>query len=283
MASGSSCRGRTSPPRSPRSRARPPTTCRRSSPTRSPRTPTRSSPTSKRGLTTEQYRALVDIGAPYLTFDAHPARTYSDGAVAGNLVGFMGIDGDPLAGIEQSQNDCLLATDGNALVPEGQGRRRHPGHRGAAARCQRRNTSADHQPRPAVVPAAADRRAGAGHGRPARHDHRRRGQDRQDPRRRRVPLRRPERSRGIRDREPVQPHLHRHVRARIDLQGSHRGDRARRRRPGSHVHRRRLRLGELPERGACDETPSTTRPTPTRSPACSSTRRTRASRCSASG
>ena len=66
----------------------------------------------KRGLTTEQYRALVDIGAPYLTFDAHPARTYPDGAVAGNLVGFMGVDGEALAGIEKSQNDCLLATDG---------------------------------------------------------------------------------------------------------------------------------------------------------------------------
>ena len=73
----------------------------------------------KRGLTTEQYRALVDIGAPYLTFDAHPARTYPDGAVAGNLVGFMGIDGDPLAGIEQSQNDCLLATDGTLSFQKG--------------------------------------------------------------------------------------------------------------------------------------------------------------------
>ena len=42
-------------------------------------------------------------------------------------------------------------------------------------------------------------------------------------------------------------------------------------------------LGELPERRAGDATRSTTPPTPTRSPACSSTRRTRASRSSASG
>lgn len=73
----------------------------------------------ERGLTTEQYRALVDIGAPFLTFDQHPARTYPDGAVAGNLVGFMSIDGDPLAGIEQSQNDCLLATDGSLSFEKG--------------------------------------------------------------------------------------------------------------------------------------------------------------------
>ncbi|MET0842356.1 MAG: penicillin-binding protein 2, partial [Mycetocola sp.] len=73
----------------------------------------------KRGLTTEQYRALVDIGAPYLTFDQHPARTYPDGAVAGNLVGFMGTDGDPLAGIEKSQNDCLLAENGTLSFQKG--------------------------------------------------------------------------------------------------------------------------------------------------------------------
>jgi cell division protein FtsI (penicillin-binding protein 3) len=73
----------------------------------------------ERGLTTEQYRALVDIGAPFLTFDQHPARTYPDGAVAGNLVGFMGTDGVPLAGIEKSQNDCLLATNGAVSFQKG--------------------------------------------------------------------------------------------------------------------------------------------------------------------
>ncbi|GAA3207458.1 penicillin-binding protein 2 [Microbacterium terregens] len=73
----------------------------------------------QRGLTTEQYRALVDIGAPFLTFDSHPARTYPDGAVGGNLVGFMGIDAEPLAGIEKSQNDCLLATNGALSFQKG--------------------------------------------------------------------------------------------------------------------------------------------------------------------
>lgn len=73
----------------------------------------------KRGLTTEQYRALVDIGAPYLTFDAHPARTYPDGAVGGNLVGFMGMDGDALAGLEKTQNDCLLAENGSLSFQKG--------------------------------------------------------------------------------------------------------------------------------------------------------------------
>lgn len=73
----------------------------------------------KRGLTTEQYRALVDIGAPFLTFDSHPARTYPDGAVAGNLVGFMSVDSEPLAGIEQSANDCLQASNGSLTFQKG--------------------------------------------------------------------------------------------------------------------------------------------------------------------
>jgi cell division protein FtsI (penicillin-binding protein 3) len=66
----------------------------------------------QRGLTTEQYRALVDLNIPFLTFDPHPSRMYPDGAVAGNLIGFVGTDGKPLAGLEQAENDCLTATDG---------------------------------------------------------------------------------------------------------------------------------------------------------------------------
>ncbi|MDT0184121.1 penicillin-binding protein 2 [Microbacterium sp. ARD31] len=71
-----------------------------------------------RGLTTEQYRALVDIGAPYLTFDQHPARTYPDGAVGGNLVGFMGAEG-ALAGLELTEDSCLAATDGRVTYQRG--------------------------------------------------------------------------------------------------------------------------------------------------------------------
>jgi len=73
----------------------------------------------KRGLTTEQYRALADLGIPFLYFDPHPARTYPDGAVAGNLVGYMGVDGDALGGLEQSEDDCLTAKDGSLSYEKG--------------------------------------------------------------------------------------------------------------------------------------------------------------------
>ncbi|MBD7958049.1 penicillin-binding protein 2 [Microbacterium sp. Sa4CUA7] len=73
----------------------------------------------QRGLTTEQYRALADLRAPFLTFDMHPQRTYPDGAVAGNVVGFVGSDGEPLAGIEQIENTCLASANGQVTYMRG--------------------------------------------------------------------------------------------------------------------------------------------------------------------
>lgn len=65
-----------------------------------------------KGLSTAQYRALADLEHNYLSFEPHPARTYPDGAVGGNLIGFVGSDSTPLAGIEAWQDECLAATHG---------------------------------------------------------------------------------------------------------------------------------------------------------------------------
>ncbi|MEV8268053.1 penicillin-binding protein 2 [Microbacterium sp. NPDC076911] len=72
----------------------------------------------KQGVTTEQFRDLADLSVPYIACLQHPARSYPDGAVAGNLVGFIGTDG-PLEGLELSQNDCLTPTDGTRTFSQG--------------------------------------------------------------------------------------------------------------------------------------------------------------------
>lgn len=72
-----------------------------------------------KGVSTEQYRALADLGAPYLACIAHPARTYPDGAVGGNLVGFIGSDGEPLEGLELGSDSCLTSTDGTLTYQQG--------------------------------------------------------------------------------------------------------------------------------------------------------------------
>lgn len=71
------------------------------------------------GLSTEKFRALAALGLPYLSQKEHPARTYPDGAVAGNLVGFVGSDGAPLEGLESSQNSCLEPTEGSRTYQRG--------------------------------------------------------------------------------------------------------------------------------------------------------------------
>ncbi|WP_345547051.1 penicillin-binding protein 2 [Microbacterium jejuense] len=73
----------------------------------------------KNGVSTEQYRALADLKTPYIFCQAHPARAYPDGAVAGNLLGFMGTDGEALEGLEKSQNSCLAATNGERTYDKG--------------------------------------------------------------------------------------------------------------------------------------------------------------------
>lgn len=71
-----------------------------------------------KGVSTEQYRALVELGVPYIVCLQHPARTYPDGAVAGNLVGFMGADG-PLEGLEATQDACLASESGTLSYQRG--------------------------------------------------------------------------------------------------------------------------------------------------------------------
>jgi cell division protein FtsI (penicillin-binding protein 3) len=73
----------------------------------------------KKGLSTEQYRKLVELGADFISCSPSPSRTYPNGAVGGNLVGFVGSDGTPLTGLEEMQNTCLEPTDGKLSFQRG--------------------------------------------------------------------------------------------------------------------------------------------------------------------
>ncbi len=69
-------------------------------------------------VTTADMRKLQALHIPYLYFQNHPIRTYPDGAVAGNLIGFMGTDG-PSAGLELSDDKCLASTNGSQTYERG--------------------------------------------------------------------------------------------------------------------------------------------------------------------
>jgi cell division protein FtsI (penicillin-binding protein 3) len=64
-----------------------------------------------KGIKLDAFRAVVDLRIPWVYSEPQPARSYPNGAIAGNLVGLMGTDG-PLSGTEFQWNDCLASDNG---------------------------------------------------------------------------------------------------------------------------------------------------------------------------
>ncbi|HHW50466.1 MAG TPA: penicillin-binding protein 2 [Pseudoclavibacter sp.] len=58
------------------------------------------------------YQQIRDLDVPWFLYETEEYRTYPSGAVAGNLLGFLGSDSTALAGIEYAQDQCLTGTDG---------------------------------------------------------------------------------------------------------------------------------------------------------------------------
>ncbi|GAA3944593.1 penicillin-binding protein 2 [Microbacterium soli] len=81
----------------------------------------------KNGLSTEQYLQLRDLRLAYLHNASRAIRVYPDGAVAGNLVGFLNGAGEPQYGIERMDQSCLAAKNGSTTYRRGQGGVRVPG------------------------------------------------------------------------------------------------------------------------------------------------------------
>jgi len=72
------------------------------------------------------FNKVKALNIPWLSSEPHPARTYPNGAVAGNLVGFVGTDG-PQAGTELKQDSCLAGTNGTSTFEKSADNVRLPG------------------------------------------------------------------------------------------------------------------------------------------------------------
>ncbi|MFS0854371.1 peptidoglycan D,D-transpeptidase FtsI family protein [Microbacterium sp. 179-I 3D4 NHS] len=73
----------------------------------------------KKSLSTEQYIALRDLKLAYLHQTGRETRVYPNGAVAGNIVGFLNGSGEAQAGIEKMDQSCLAPTDGEQTYRKG--------------------------------------------------------------------------------------------------------------------------------------------------------------------
>lgn len=62
------------------------------------------------------YERVKALDIDWVYFQEHPGRTYPNGAVAGNLIGFMSAEGEAQAGLELAQDQCLAGVDGEVTA-----------------------------------------------------------------------------------------------------------------------------------------------------------------------
>jgi cell division protein FtsI (penicillin-binding protein 3) len=73
----------------------------------------------KKRVDADTHRRIMDLEIPWIFSDAHQNRLYPNGAVAGNLIGFVDVDSQALAGIERQYNSCLAGVDGKESFETG--------------------------------------------------------------------------------------------------------------------------------------------------------------------
>ena len=78
----------------------------------------------KKKVTPEVWRQVLELRIPGISGERSFDRVYPAGNVAGNLLGFVGGDGEPLAGLEMTRDEVLKGVDGSSRYEIGRGGQR---------------------------------------------------------------------------------------------------------------------------------------------------------------
>ncbi|MCE7483208.1 MULTISPECIES: peptidoglycan D,D-transpeptidase FtsI family protein [Microbacterium] len=73
----------------------------------------------KKGLSTEKFLELRDLGLVYLDMLPRETRVYPNGAVAGNIIGYVDSAGVGQSGVEQLEKQCLSPVNGERTYLRG--------------------------------------------------------------------------------------------------------------------------------------------------------------------
>ena len=73
----------------------------------------------KKKVDAATYSEIKSLDIPWIYFDSHLSRLYPNGAVAGNLLGFITADGGTKAGLESKFDSCLAGVNGQEVYERG--------------------------------------------------------------------------------------------------------------------------------------------------------------------
>lgn len=80
-----------------------------------------------KGVDVDAFKQIKALGVPWIYFEQNPDRAYPNGAVAGNILGYVGSDGTPLAGLELGSDECVGGVNGSQSYARGADGVRIPG------------------------------------------------------------------------------------------------------------------------------------------------------------
>lgn len=81
----------------------------------------------KKAVEVDAFRSIKALNIPWVFYEQAPGRSYPNGAVGANVVGFVGQDGKPQAGVELSENECVAGINGEEVYQRGADGVRIPG------------------------------------------------------------------------------------------------------------------------------------------------------------